>query len=596
VFKRLQSKIFFSFILLVLIPLLCLGTFAYLITTRFLEEQHIHDQTQTTALVGEKFKSLLEDAEDITSYIANNETIQTLLTQSDQTYINAAQKSMFEYLSNLKKAKSYISFLVIYGENGFIFGDFRDYYRQIVSYEDLKQSPTYNVIAAKDGEAQWASSSSPLFILGHSYNEHMIGRRIVSIYDPDKKLGMLFLGINEPSLAESIRDIQIGRTTNIFLFDDNYNLSASKQQEKDVEKLIEQDLPLKKQILQSNQTQVMRLGRKDYYVSSSSIQPYNWTVVSMTPLLEVRKSHEIVLRFTLILSLALLLVVGLISAFLSRSITSPIKKLLRSMHNFKRGDFNQKLPVRSKDEIGMLTHKYNDMVAELNELIRKVYISQTHQKIIELKTLQAQIEPHFLYNTLDFIFLNAKVNGDDQTAEVVRSLSELFRISLNQGKDYYTLEDEFRQIRSYIRIQHARFPQRFQPIFDIEPGVESFYTMKLLLQPIVENAIIHAFDRNDERNTLRISGAEQDGKIKLTVEDNGRGMPEEEVRRLLTTSQDDGGYGIRNVNERLKMLFGDEYGLQIESGVGLGTKVTVFLPMIESEHQWRLLYESHGDR
>jgi two-component system sensor histidine kinase YesM len=596
IFKRLQTKIFVYFIILVLIPLLCLGTFSYVIATKFLEEQLVQHQTQTIGLVAGNIKSILDDAKDITSYIASNETLQTLLSQPKTDSLTHSQKVMFDYLSNLKNAKSFISFLVVYGENGFVLGDFTDHYRQMVSYEELKNSGIYNATAAKDGQVHWESSSSALFIYGHNYKENMIGRRIVSIYDRDQKLGMLFMGLKRESMDAIIANIKIGTSTNIFLFDDNYNLVASKRQDNNIESTIEQNLILKKQILNTNQTAILRLNDKDYFVSSATMEPYKWNVVSLTPLGEVRTQHEIVLRITLISSLSLLLLVGLISAFLSRSITLPVKNLLRSMNNFKRGDFNQKVEVSSQDEIGTLSQKYNEVVVELNELIQKVYISQTHQKMIELKTLQAQIEPHFLYNTLDFIFLNSKINGDDQSAEVVHSLSELFRISLNQGKDYYKLENEMNQIKAYIRIQHARFPHRFRPEYDIDPDIEPYYTMKLLLQPIVENALIHAFERKKTQGVLRITGRKLDEKIMLTVEDDGCGMPEAHIRALLSGSmRENGGYGVKNVNERLTMLFGADYSLRIESIEGQGTKVTIYLPLIESEEKWRLLHESYGD-
>ena len=596
-FKRLQSKIFVCFIAVVLIPLLCLGVSSYFIATGFLREQLVQHQTQTIGLVADNIRSILDDAEDLTAYIANNETIQSLLSRPTPDSPTDAQKIMFNYLSNLKNAKTFISFLVIFGENGFVFGDYADHYRETIPYEELKNTPTYIATASRDGEAHWESSSSALFIYGRNYRENMIGRRIVSLYDRDRKLGMLFLGLKRESMEMIIGNIKIGKSTNIFLFDDNYQLVAGKRQEKELEKAIEQDLALKERMLNATEPAVLNVNGKDYLFSAAPIEPYQWNVVSLLPHDEVKKQHQIVLNITLALSLSLLVLVAIISALLSRGITRPVKELLRSMNNFKKGDFNQKVEVKTQDEIGKLSQKYNEMVYELNELIRKVYISQTHQKMIELKTLQAQIEPHFLYNTLDFIFLNSKIHGDHETAEVVQSLSQLFRISLNQGKDYYRLENEIRQIKAYIRIQHARFPHRFRAEYDIDPEIESYYTMKMILQPIVENAIIHAFEQKKTPGLLRITGKKLDGRIRLTVEDDGCGMPEEQIHALLNGSADgNGGYGIRNVNERLTMLFGPEYALKMESAVGGGTRVSIHLPLIESEEQWRLLYESHGDR
>jgi two-component system sensor histidine kinase YesM len=597
-FQKLQTKIFLYFIIVVLIPLLSLGIFSYFTSTGLLEKQVLVNQNQTIGLIQSNIKLMLDDVQDISSYIMNNETFQNLLNQSKPDEYNRAQQTMLSYLSNLKVAKSYISFIIVYGENGFLFRDFNEFYREVIPYLQLFETPTYIGTAAKSGEANWMFSSDPLFPYLQQYNEIMIGRRITNIYDSDQKLGMLFMGIRRDALLNSIQDIELSESTQLLLIDDNYNLVASNQRSRDIQYYRDGDLAFKKKLVGPEADPVINVNDRNYYVSTAQVKPYGWSVVSLTPLKEIRSQHQILLRFTLIASISLLLIVGLLSVFLSRNVTSPIRKLLRSMSDFKRGDFNQKVPVESKDEIGLLTQKYNQMVVELNELIQKVYISQTNQKMIELKTLQAQIEPHFLYNTLDYIFLNSKINGDNDTAEVVRSLSQLFRISLNRGNDYYKLENEINQVRAYVHIQHARFPQRFRVEYDINPAVEPYLTSKLLLQPIVENAIIHAFDANMGREgVLRITGRMATGSILFTVEDNGKGMTEQQVAALLeVSSNSSGGYGIKNVNERLTMLFGEEYRLRIASTIDKGTTVTICLPMIHNEEEWVSLYESHSHR
>lgn len=658
-FKRIQTKIFVSFLLIVLIPLVGLSAVLYVIATQFLETQLINHQRQTIELVSDIIQSTLDDAYDITTYISNNETIQELLSQPNNASFTEIQNTMFDYLSNLKRAKTFISFLIIYGDNGFVFRDFDYHYREVLPYDEFKSSSTYIATAAKNGEVHLEYSSAPLFTYGHMYNDVLFGRQIRSLYDKDRKLGMLFMGINREALRDKIKDVYISRNTSIYIFDDNYHLLAGQEHDKALTELINDNLEVKQQLLHPRQPNIRLLGG-NYYVSASSIEPYDWTVVSLSPFSEVREQRRIMLNITVILSFALLLIVALISAVLSRSITMPIKTLLKSMSNFKRGDFNQKVGVASQDEIGLLSNKYNEMVAELNELIQKVYVSQTNQKIIELKTLQAKIEPHFLYNTLDYIFFNAKLKGDEETAEVAYSLSELFRISLSKGKDYYQIADEIKLIQAYVRIQHARFPNRFQPVWDIDPEIRPYWTLKLLLQPLVENAILHAFD-GTKPGVLKISGKMKKEEIEWIVEDNGIGMPEAQVRQLLqsgtagqtdlpdaggaseqgqaetaqtarqpTAAFDDrltdrnvaertntagesgirdipaplrqgrngtsraAGYGIRNVNERLTMLFGPKYRLRIESRPNEGTKVCVRIPKVASEEQWRLLYESHG--
>lgn len=555
----------------------------------------MNSQTQTLGLIQQNIKLMFDDVESFSAYIMNNETIQSLLNEPSIKEQQQSETTIMNYLSSLKTSKKYISFVIIYGENGLQFRYFYDIYRETLPYEQLKETTTYNTTAAYDGEATWYSSSSLLFPLLRSYDDIVVGRRINGIYDSDEKLGMVFIGINRSALRELIHNINISNSTNLLLVDDNYNIIEHNQKDDDLIKHLVENVDLRKDIAELKETTIMSLPHKSYLVSVDEIASYEWNVVSLTPLDEIHKQNNIFLRITLFTSLSLLLLVGLISGYLSRRVTLPIKRLLRSMSNFKRGDFNQYVTIESKDEIGLLTQKYNEMVAELNDLIQKVYVSQTNQKIIELRTLQAQIEPHFLYNTLDFIFLNSKMNGDDQTAEVVYSLSQLFRISLNRGKDYYQLENEIKQIQAYVNIQQARFPHLFEIIYDIDAEIEHCYTAKLLLQPIVENSIVHGFANHKKKGRLTLIGRRVNDHVQFTIEDNGIGMTKAQVESFLQPSSDSsGGYGVRNVNERLTILFGPQYALKIDSVVNQGTKVTITIPWIENENDWRINYESHG--
>jgi two-component system sensor histidine kinase YesM len=597
-FRSLHNKIFVSFFIMILIPVVSLGSLSYLMATNFLQSQTENNQTQIARLIGKNIEMMLSDAQEITSFISNNETIQSLLSQPVPNQTSFGNSNLYNFLANLKRAKTYITFIILYGENGYIYRDFNNYFRQVISYGEIKNSTTYMATAAKDGQPHWEFYTSPLFTYPHTYNEMLLGRRIVNIYEPDQKLGMLFLGFNREAIDDLVKEVNIGKATSILLFDDNYNLVSLNNENKPLRHELSENLEFKKSLLQLKNTVTFPIMGSNYLTTTTTIDPFGWTVVILTPIEEITKQHTLFLNITIALSLSLLVVITIISALLSRSITLPVKSLLRSMHNFKRGDFNQQVTVESRDEIGMLGLRYNEMVTELNDLIHKVYVSQTNQKIIELRTLQSQIEPHFLYNTLDFIFLNSKINGDNQTAEVVYSLSQLFRLSLNKGEDYYSVGSELKQIKAYILIQHARFPDRFRPEYDIDPAIEPYFTLKLLLQPIVENAILHAFNHPmpGRSGKLRISGVLEQDHIRFLIEDNGCGIQAEQVEQLLDIpKQSRGGYGIRNVNERLQMLFGSDYALIIDSRLGQGTTVSLRIPRIQTEQQWRVLYENHGN-
>lgn len=248
IFRQLQTKLFVSFVLLVLIPLLTLGFFSFRTATSSLEKETKQNQAQTVRLIGNNIKLMLDDAGEMTSYIMNNVSLQSLLSQDGNGPVSVEQAAALAYLDNIKSAKKYVSFLVIYGKNGFLYRDFSEFFRQVIPYSDFIEMPLYTAVAARDGEAFWTYSSTPLFTYGHSYNEIMVGRRIVDLYDRDNKLGLLFMGVNRDSIGNIIQDIEIVRSSNIFIFDDNYNLVSSKTRDNELRKTLTNDIGLKQRL------------------------------------------------------------------------------------------------------------------------------------------------------------------------------------------------------------------------------------------------------------------------------------------------------------------------------------------------------------
>lgn len=273
--------------------------------------------------------------------------------------------------------------------------------------------------------------------------------------------------------------------------------------------------------------------------------------------------------------------------FFTKSIANPLKKLRRLMRKAEEGDLNVRFNYNGRDEIGQLGDSFNRMIDEIRNLIEMVYVEQKSKREAELKTLQAQIKPHFLYNTLDTIQWMAQVHKADDIVEVVDALTKLFRIGINKGNEMISVKEELEHIKSYLIIQKIRYEEKLDYEISFEDSILEYKVIKLILQPLVENAIYHGVKEKRGTGKIYITVEKHEKGICLSISDNGAGMSEARLQEIQAMLNSDNlgnrnpGYGTFNVQNRIRLSFGNQYGLSFTSKAGEGTTVRVFHPIIE---------------
>jgi two-component system sensor histidine kinase YesM len=281
------------------------------------------------------------------------------------------------------------------------------------------------------------------------------------------------------------------------------------------------------------------------------------------------------------------LLFGLLPLFMLATtiISKPLNRLYKSMMKFKNGDFEQRIEVTNYDEIGEVTQCFNEMVTEIKELIDTNYVMVLRERQSELDALQAQINPHFLYNALDSLYWQALNTGSEKLAEDIYSLSQLFRLVLSQGQSMIPIAKEKDLIYHYLQIQKMRFEKKLNFTIDMDEAILEYKIPKLIMQPFVENAIVHGLEHTGAQGLIEIKGHQKDGYIILEVKDNGIGMTQEQLKEVFEkeenkeySSQRIGRYAIKNIKERLNLKYHDNFELKIQSKVGVGTTVTMILP------------------
>ena len=289
----------------------------------------------------------------------------------------------------------------------------------------------------------------------------------------------------------------------------------------------------------------------------------------------------------ILLAFVLLLVIVL-TMMIVTGIIRPIQELSEVTRRISQGDFTARAEVETEDEVEALADSINSMTESIEGFVHKIKEDEGKMRRADLRLLQEQINPHFLYNTLDTIVWLIEGNDSDKAVNMVVSLSEFFRLVLSKGKEYITIQEEELHIKSYLKIQQVRYRDILEYEIRIDPRLYRYKILKLTLQPLVENSLYHGIKYKRAKGIITVTGEMEEGRIRLRVEDNGVGMEPEELENLqaeiMKPCKDTGkGFGLANVNERIRMNFGSEYGMTIRSEAGKGTAVDILIPAVPYE-------------
>jgi two-component system, sensor histidine kinase YesM len=335
--------------------------------------------------------------------------------------------------------------------------------------------------------------------------------------------------------------------------------------------------------------QNININNVHYLVCYNTSALTGWKLINVIPVNMLNKGIN-ALKATINIITFILVLIAFSAAFIiSKRITSPLKKLVALMKIVSTGDFNVKISFESGDEVGQLAKSFNSMIRQVESLINEIYVSEIKQKQMELQMLQEQINPHFIYNTLESIHMMAEINHDKETSKMARAFGKLMRYSMSNIDNIVTVKQELDNLKEYIFLQSVRFEDIYKIEINVDILMMDNLMIKMILQPLVENAIYHGLASKEVDGKITIYCYYQEDKIIFEVIDNGNGIEEnalnqinEIINNLEYTSK---CVALRNVNKRVKLKYGNQYGLEIKSEINLGTRAIVVLPNIKAELQ-----------
>ncbi|WP_010271598.1 sensor histidine kinase [Paenibacillus senegalensis] len=573
--KSLQGKVSILTLLASLIPLLLLGVFSYVLSVNITEQKSKQMGMDTLSRIKEGLQFIIHDVESMSIFVSGQQEIQKYISGFDANPENRPE--ILGMMMNLIHSKDYISNISIYSKNRI----------NPLHSTSIYESGLAHVMTDWDIDSKlWTGLYQHRTLSGQ---ENVISfLRPLRSMDHFEQLGFVAITIKEQALQAYLTEPGFGNGEGTILLLDAAGHIVSGNSHTELNRKWEELYPGSPPWRGEHGSFAYGDGNEGATVLYHNLAPPGWTLVGIIPTSQYRVDHRGILLLTgIAVGLATVLSTLLILFFL-RHVTKPVKILSRLLSKI---DPNEPMPlysINSSNEIGQLVASYNRLGSHIKQLKEQIIHLESRKKEADMRALQAQINPHFLYNTLSSIHWIALMSEEKKIADMVGALSDFLRFSLNKGKDYCTVLQEISHIKNYALIQSIRYPDQFDMIYDIEPEVLPHSMLKLLLQPLVENAMIHGIQKKEGRGMIHIYIGQEGGWMNITVQDNGLGIPEDVLSRIhdgllqpVTAKEATAaiGYGLNNVNERLVLHYGPESRLHIFSEQGKGTEVSFAIPI-----------------
>ena len=388
---------------------------------------------------------------------------------------------------------------------------------------------------------------------------------------------VLLVDMNFNSFQRICSQVDLGRSGYLFLINSNGEMIYHPKQQMIYSGMNDEDLHLADG--REDGGYVRKRDGVDYAVNVCSVDFSDWKIVSVASMSEALATGQELWMFTGIMAVFAVVFVFFISIQVAGFVASPIRRLQRLMRRVENGVLTIRAPERGAYEIRELSKSFNAMIEKICSLMDEVIEEKDRLRKSEIRALQAQINPHFLYNTLDSIVWLAETGEKEEVVTMVTSLASLLRITISRGDPFVTVKEELNHAQNYLIIQKIRYGDRFDFSIQADEDLLHCRTVRIVLQPLIENAISHGIEPMEGAGHIRICVSREGDRILMQVTDNGVGMEEEKLRSILQADPEKAsGIGVKNVNERIRLCCGEEYGLQFISRPGEGTTVRIWLP------------------
>ncbi|OCT14760.1 hypothetical protein A8709_11325 [Paenibacillus pectinilyticus] len=491
-------------------------------------------------------------------------------------YSNQIENQIKSYLHDMP---DFVSAMFVYRDEGAYFFEGTHFHNinTRINENFLKSTALYKRALQNQGRVMLFGSEENTLI--ESGDKYILSAAIAPQFEKSFNDVEMIYFVIQAKMFENLAESSSNQNGSFIILDGNGNIMLDTSRDKN--KTIEKQTIEKTKNNKDGHFETIEHDSK-MFVTFMTMERSNWKIIYITPYDQMTSQVKQIYSFIMNVSAAGLVLFLIVSFFLVRSIVGPIKSLIYQMNKMKSGSFQIDLDLKGPLEIYSLGKTFQNMAVRIHELIIERQEQEKLKNRAEIDALQSQINPHFLVNTLNAIKIMAMLSKATNLVEMTDSLIKLLSATFHRGGSYIQLFDEMQSLEKYIHIMKVRYGDRFKVEYDIEEDITQTYILKLLLQPIVENAIIHGFYGKDAMGIVKIAAKRNNDQLILTVTDNGKGMEQQTREILLQEKKVESlcGIGIANVNDRIRLNYGDAFGLIIHSELGVGTEVVVTLPLL----------------
>lgn len=591
-FKSIQNRMIFLFMLIIVIPMGMMSSYFYSSvehTTKIMISESNENAIEQMTL---NLKSGFQEIIDVSNVLTGDKKIvEALATESKngarQDFFISKEigESIYTTMNSILKSEAYIT---IIGLKGSIYSNLSDNYEYYKFYSKMQW---YKDVLKENGRIRWINANDKM-ILDASNNKDYFFTMARTIKDRNglRDYGVLLISLNIKHIEDVLKKYANYNEGFLYLIDKSGTIIVNKDRSmigKRIPELLEN-----KEILTNDGTFEINSKGKNLLVNCQSININEWKLIQMLPHDKLYGNIQRIRNENIAIIVLLLGAFVVVIIYSVTKVTKPIKKLRKKMEEVQNGNLNVNVDVAIErgDEIGDLSRCFNTMMSTIRRLIIERDEEHVLREEARLEALQAQINPHFLFNTLNSIKWAAIISKAENVAKAIGALGKLLETSINRGNDIISVKEEIDCLKNYILIHKIRYVEDFSIEYLIQEEALELFTIKLILQPLVENSILHGFENKEGVRRIEIHVKIEDKILVMEVVDDGNGIPSERIDELLKKEQKSkqvrfNGIGLKNVDERIKLNFGKQYGIKIYSVEGIGTKIRVEMPaMNEGRH------------
>ena len=579
--QGIRQKINIIYIILIIGQLFILTFAANYISNKASISNTIKQSDESSRLVMTNIENILDNTEsyanDLTVRI-NNYFVDDIEYKETDYYANMMVKKIFRntlYVYPL----IYSALLLMDGNGSFVSDNVLNYINEkkiIDEYTKLKKDGGERSTWFGMEANQFSTDTDNPYVL-------TLGKGLVNI-DTGKHLGVLAVVTSENTFSNIYKNMGMGKSGRYFICDSNGTVVSSTDKS-EILKPISNAL-LRSWIINHNKTsQILKINGKNNLVTLFHYQKLNWNIVGMVPLYEITQESRKISMTIIIIGIMCMLSAVILSSKLSSTITKPLNRFIEDIKSLELHNLDVPLQISSGKDIELLVKNFNSMKERISELMSKIMLQQEKQKKYELRLLQAQIRPHFLYNTLQLIYSMIEMDKKEQAQKATKSLGDFYRIALSGGNEIISIDQEIKYVESYMLIQKMKYDDTFSFNIDIPLELKDYKILKLTMQPIVENCIKHGLisKYKSKEGYINIKVRKQNDILEIEVKDNGIGMKPEKIHHLFDrdSSNNNEYFGLKNVDDRIKLFYGYDYGIKITSTFMESTTVSILIPAIK---------------